>query len=242
MVKIRLGLRQFIKHIYFTFIKIIFLFIERSAISDGDNAWLEAVAGTRLDTVAWYVVRGTRDNTGYCSVVRGTRYVVRGTRLDRVAAIWQTYAQPPSNQPQHLTSLAFTFTNNQMLILILNSKILNLEPGCCRHDFDLLLVLHFDPWSIVIDWNLLPEDSFLLLSIVAFFSQFICHFVAKMIFKRSDSFVARRCKIYQYLPLPPSEMINFIIWILNSKFVRYEGTSPLSLTTKRWCLFAKIGI
>ena len=83
MVKIR----QFIKHIYFTFIKIIFLFIERSAISDGDNAWLEAVAGTRLDTVAWYVVRGTRDNTGYCSVVRGTRYVVRGTRLDRVAAI-----------------------------------------------------------------------------------------------------------------------------------------------------------
>ena len=210
MVKVRLGLRQFIKHIYFTFIKIIFLFIERSAISDGDNAWLEAVAGTRLDTVAWYVVRGTR------YVVRGTRYVVCGTRLERVAAIWQTYAQPPSNQPQHLTSLAFTFTNNQMLILILNSEIPNLEPGCCRHDFDLLLVLHFDPWSIVIDWNLLPEDSFLLLSIVAFFSQFICHFVAKMIFKRSDSFVAGRCKIYQYLPLPPSEMINFIIWILNS--------------------------
>ena len=81
MVKIRLGLRQFIKHIYFTFIKIIFLFIERSAISDGDNAWLEAVAGTRLDTGAWYVVHGTR------YVVRGTRYVVCGTRLDRVAAI-----------------------------------------------------------------------------------------------------------------------------------------------------------
>ena len=75
MVKVRLGLRQFIKHIYFTFIKIIFLFIERSAISDGDNAWLEAVAGTRLDTVAWYVVRGTRYVV--CSmwnVVRGTWY------------------------------------------------------------------------------------------------------------------------------------------------------------------------
>ena len=54
---------------------------ERSAISDGDNAWLEAVAGTRLDTVAWYVVRGTR------YVVRGMWNVVRGTRLERVAAI-----------------------------------------------------------------------------------------------------------------------------------------------------------
>ena len=72
MVKIRLGLRQFIKHIYFTLIKIIFLSFERSAISDGDNAWLEAVAGTRLDTVAWYVVRGM------WYVVCGTWYVVRG--------------------------------------------------------------------------------------------------------------------------------------------------------------------
>ena len=162
MVKVRLGLRQFIKHIYFTFIKIIFLFFERSAISDGDNAWLEAVAGTRLDTGAWYVVHGTR------YVVRGTRYVVCGTRLERVAAIWQTYAQPPSNQPQHLTSLAFTFTNNQMLILILNSEIPNLEHGCSRHDFDLLLVLDFDPWSIIIDWNLLPVHSFLLFSLNLF--------------------------------------------------------------------------
>ena len=123
----------------------------------------------------------------------------------------------------------------------------------------------FSLWSIVIindiNWNLLPPvveaawcssncqwSSHLMhfhlywqLHCLLLFHFFVILW-QKMNFKSSDGSVAGRCKIYQYLPLPPSEMINFIIWILNPKFVRYEDTSPLSLTTERWCLFAKINI
>ena len=54
-----------------------------------------------------------------------------------------------------------------------------------------------------------------------FFFNLLCHFVAKMSSKCSDGSVAGRCRIYHYLP-PCLKMINFIIWILNPKFVSWR--------------------
>ena len=118
---------------------------------------------------------------------------------------------PPAttfDKPCIYINLQHTITSWWYLMWILNSDPLS-DP-----DFGFQILI-FDP--VTHPWFL----RLILSCQRLFFFNLLCHFVAKMSSKCSDGSVAGRCRIYHYLP-PCLKMINFIIWILNPKFVSWR--------------------
>ena len=111
-------------------------------------------------------------------------------------------------------------------------QALHLHKLTTHHHIMMIFDVDSQQWSLIWSWfwfsdsdlwscysSLIPTSDPILSTALVF--NLLCHFVAKMSSKCSDGSVAGRCKIYHYLP-PCLKMINFIIWILNPKFVSWR--------------------